>query len=121
MGGSGLLLALLASSGPAAAAGDGPDASYFAGRWALIGENCAAPTSWTMIPGGNFVSQDLAGTWEWAEGKLVLRLEDLAIDEETGEAGGRFRMDGPVAVLGRDRFDLTIAPDVYELQRCPEK
>jgi len=87
----------------------------------MLGEQCAAPTSWTMIPGGNFVSENLTGTWEWGEDELLLRLNDLTIDEETGEAGGRFRLNGPVRILGPDRFDLSIAPDVYQLQRCPEK
>lgn len=95
------------------------DPSYFEGRWSLLDESCSAPTSWTMTSSGNFVSQDLTGTWAWIEGKLVLRLKDLAIDEETGEAGGLFRMDGPVTIVGQDRFDFTIAPDVYQLRRCP--
>jgi len=72
-----------------------------------------------MIPGGNFVSEDLIGNWTWGEDELILRLDDLAIDEDTGEAGGRFRMDGPVTIVDQDRFNLTIAPDVYQLQRCP--
>lgn len=95
------------------------DPVYFEGRWSFLDENCKAPTNWTMIAGGNFVSEDLIGTWTWQEGELVLSLDDLAIDEETGEAGGRFRMDGPVTLVGQDRFDFTIAPDVYQLQRCP--
>ena len=89
------------------------DPGYFEGRWALLDESCEAPTNWTMIGGGNFVSQDLVG-------KLVLSLDDLAIDEETGEAGGRFRMDGPVSVVDSNRFDFTIEPDIYQLKRCPE-
>ena len=95
------------------------DPSYFEGRWSFLDENCKAPTNWTMIPGGKFVSEDLIGNWTWGEDELILRLDDLAIDEDTGEAGGRFRMDGPVTIVDQDRFDLTIAPDVYQLQRCP--
>jgi len=115
---------LLLSLGLPATAMAGPqdsgiDPSYFEGRWSMPEEDCRAPTNWTMLPGGNFVSEDLAGTWSWDEGKLVLRLDDLAIDEESGEAGGRFRMDGPVTIVGQDRFDFTIAPDVYQLERCP--
>ncbi|NVD27135.1 hypothetical protein HUO14_04320 [Parasphingorhabdus flavimaris] len=96
------------------------DPGYFEGRWALLDESCEAPTNWTMIGGGNFVSEDLVGTWIWLDGKLVLSLDDLAIDEETGEAGGRFRMDGPVSVVDSNRFDFTIEPDIYQLKRCPE-
>lgn len=96
------------------------DSSYFAGRWAFVDEHCSAPTSWTMIAGGNFVSEDLIGTWAWQDGKLVLSLNDLAVDEETGETGGRFRMDGPVAIIDRNRFDFTIAPAVYQMQRCSD-
>lgn len=95
------------------------DSSFFEGRWVFLDEDCKAPTSWTMIAGGNFVSENLVGTWVWQEGGLVLSLNDLAIDEETGETGGRFRMDGPVTIVGQDRFDFTIAPDVYQMQRCP--
>ncbi len=95
------------------------DPAYFEGRWSFVEENCTAPTNWTMIAGGNFVSEDLIGTWAWQEGKLVLSLDDLAIDEETGEAGGRFRMDGPVTIVDQNRFDFIIAPDIYQLKRCP--
>jgi len=98
-----------------------PGPAYFQGRWAMLGEDCRAPTSWTMIPGGNFLSENLTGTWQWSEGKLLLRLDDLAIDEETGEAGGRFRLDGPVEIIGPDRFDFAIEPDLYQLQRCPDQ
>jgi hypothetical protein len=96
------------------------DPVYFEGRWSLLDESCEASTNWTMIAGGNFVSEDLVGTWKWQDRKLVLSLDDLAIDEETGEAGGRFRMDGPVVIVDRNRFDFTIAPDTYQLKRCPE-
>ena len=98
-----------------------PGPAYFQGRWAMLGEDCRAPTSWTMIAGGNFLSENLTGTWQWSEGKLLLRLDDLAIDEETGEAGGRFRLDGPVEIKGPDRFDFAIQPDLYQLQRCPDQ
>ncbi|WP_417610128.1 hypothetical protein [Parasphingorhabdus sp.] len=120
MGWRGLLLASLAAPQTAAAGPPMPDAdpSYFEGRWATLEESCAARTNWTMIGGGTFVSEDLQGTWAWESGKLILRLDDLAIDEETGEAGGRFRMDGPVEIVNQDRFDFTIAPDVYRLKRC---
>ncbi|VWX57679.1 conserved exported hypothetical protein [Sphingorhabdus sp. 109] len=111
--------ALMFAAAPAIAQPAGqPKPSYFEGRWAFLDEDCAASTSWTMIAGGNFVSQDLVGTWAWQDGKLVLSLNDLAVDEETGEAGGRFRMDGPVAIIDRSRFDFTIAPDVYQMRRC---
>ncbi len=96
------------------------DPSFFEGRWSMQDEACSAPTNWTMIPGGNFVSEDLTGTWEWGEGELLLRLDDQAIDEETGEAGGRFRLNGPVRVIGRDRFELAIQPEVYRFRRCPD-
>ncbi len=95
------------------------DPVYFEGRWSLLDESCVAPTNWTMIAGGNFVSEDLVGTWAWEADRLVLNLNDLAVDEETGEAGERFRMDGPVTIIDRDRFDFTIAPDTYQLKRCP--
>lgn len=95
------------------------DSAYFEGRWSLLTENCKAPTNWTMIAGGNFVSEDLVGTWGWQDGELVLSLDDLAVDEETGEAGGRFRMNGEVAIIDQNRFDFAINPDVYQLKRCP--
>ena len=116
----GLLLALLAVPGTAiaGAALSDTDPSYFEGRWSMVDENCQAPTNWTMISGGNFVSENLVGTWAWGEGELVLRLDDLAIDEETGEAGGKFRMDGPVTIVDQNRFDYAIAPHVYQLKRC---
>ncbi|WP_417590815.1 hypothetical protein [Parasphingorhabdus sp.] len=92
---------------------------YFNGRWAFTDETCGAPTNWTLMTGGNFLSENLAGSWNWQDGKLVLRLDDLAIDEETGELGGRFRMDGPVTVIDQTRFDFTVEPEVYQLKRCP--
>ena len=95
------------------------DATYFEGRWAFDEETCDQPSNWTIIVGGNFVSEDLTGTWEWLNGRLTLSLIDLAIDEETGEAGGRFQMDGPVAIVGSNQFRLTIEPDVYVMNRCP--
>lgn len=95
------------------------DPTYFEGRWSFIDEDCTAPTNWTLIAGGNFVSEDLVGIWTWQEGELVLNLDDLAMDEESGEPGGRFRMDGPVTLVDRNRFDFTIAPEVYQLKRCP--
>ncbi len=91
---------------------------YFEGRWAFEEESCDQPTNWTLIAGGNFVSEDLIGTWEWNDGKLLLRLTDLATDEETGEAGGKFQMEGPVSALSKDRFTLTIEPDAYVMKRC---
>ena len=115
-----IIFAALALPGIALAAepAGGVDPVYFEGRWSFVEESCQLPTNWTMIAGGNFVSEDLVGTWAWQEGELVLSLNDLAVDEETGEAGGRFRMDGPVKIVDRDRFDFTIAPDVYQLKRC---
>ncbi len=120
MGWRGLLFVSLVAPGPAIADAplSVPDSSYFEGRWSLVDENCQGPGNWTMIAGGNFVSEDLVGTWAWGEGELVLRLDDLAIDEETGEAGGKFRMDGPVIIVDQNRFDYAIAPDVYQLKRC---
>ena len=117
------LLAALLLPGAVLATPPAPvaDPSYFEGRWSMHDEGCQAATNWMMIPGGNFVSENLSGTWEWAEGELLLRLDDLAIDEETGEAGGRFRLNGPVRIISPERFDLTIAPDVYQLQRCPDQ
>jgi len=122
MGWRGLLFASLALPGTAIAATEGfeADPAYFEGRWALLEESCKALTNWTMIAGGNFVSEDLAGTWEWVEGELVLRLDDLAVDEESGEPGGRFRMNGPVNIIDKDRFDFAIQPEVYQLKRCHE-
>jgi len=121
MGWRGLLFATLVLPGTAMAdpQASETDPSYFEGRWTFLDENCKATTNWTMMSGGNFVSEDLIGNWTWEEGELVLRLDDLAIDEDTGEAGGRFRMDGPVTIVDQDRFDFTIAPDLYQLQRCP--
>ncbi|WP_417622165.1 hypothetical protein [Parasphingorhabdus sp.] len=95
------------------------DPDYFEGRWSFLEESCQLPTNWTMISGGNFVSEDLVGTWGVQEGKLVLSLTDLAVDEETGESGGRFLMEGPVTIVDHDRFDFSILPDVYQLKRCP--
>ncbi len=115
-----LLVSLVLPVAPLAARVEsetGPD--YFEGRWSFVDEDCAAPTNWTMIAGGNFVSEDIVGVWSWQDGELVLNLDDLAIDEESGEPGGRFRMDGPVTIVDRNRFDFAIAPDVYQLKRCP--
>ncbi|MEP3695205.1 MAG: hypothetical protein ABJM99_09555 [Parasphingorhabdus sp.] len=97
----------------------GVDASYFEGRWAFEEENCDTPTNWTMIAGGNFISEDLIGTWEWVDQRLILNLTDLVIDEETGESGGRFQMDGPIEIVNTNAFKLTIEPDVYAMKRCP--
>lgn len=93
--------------------------SWFEGRWAFAEETCDQPSNWTMIAGGNYVSENLTGTWEWADGELTLSLTDLAVDEETGEAGGRFQMKGPAMPSGPDEFTLTIEPDVYVMKRCP--
>ena len=76
------------------------------------------PSNWTLLAGGNFISEDLTGTWAWRDGKLDLRLIDLAVDEETGEPGGKFQMEGPVEIKSQDEFTLTIEPDIYELKRC---
>ena len=95
------------------------ESSWFEGRWAFAEETCDSPSSWTMIAGGNFVSEDLTGTWEWHDGELTLSLTDLAVDDETGEAGGRFQMNGPIRVSSPDQFTLTIEPDIYVMNRCP--
>lgn len=95
------------------------DASYFEGRWAFEEEACDMPTNWTMIAGGNFVSEDLVGTWDWSDGRLTLNLTDLAIDEETGESGGKFQMDGPVEIVAANLFNMTVEPDIYNMKRCP--
>ena len=118
------LLASLAML-PGAPAGAEPveeaGSGYFEGRWAFLNEDCRSPASWTMISGGHFVSENLVGKWSWQDSQLILNLDDLAIDDETGEPGGRFRMDGPVRIIGPDRFDFTIAPEVYHLKRCEDK
>lgn len=112
--------AWLSPSSPSlpAADGDAVAASFFEGRWAFAGEACDRPTNWTLLAGGNFVSQDMTGVWQWAEGRLELNLTDLAVDEETGEAGGRFQMEGPVQIAGDDEFSFIIEPDRYVLERC---
>ncbi len=94
------------------------EASYFEGRWAFSEETCDQPTNWTLLAGGNFISEDLTGMWQWASGQLTLNLTDLAEDEETGEAGGRFQMEGPVTISGPDQFILKIEPDNYVMKRC---
>lgn len=94
------------------------DASYFEGRWAFVEEGCDQPTNWTLLTGGNFISEDLTGVWQWNEGRLRLNLTDLAIDEETQEAGGRFQMEGPVTIAGSEQFTLEIEPDAYVMKRC---
>lgn len=94
------------------------DPSYFEGRWAFAEETCDLPTNWTLLAGGNFVSEDLTGIWQWGDGQLTLNLTDLALDEETGEAGGRFQMEGPVTITGTDEFIFTIEPDSYVMKRC---
>ncbi len=94
------------------------DASYFEGRWAFAEETCDQPTNWTLLAGGNFISEDLTGTWQWGAGQLTLNLTDFAVDEETGEAGGRFQMEGPVSMSGPDQFVFTIEPDRYVMKRC---
>lgn len=97
---------------------DPVDASYFEGRWAFMEETCDQPTNWTLLAGGNFISEDLTGTWQWGGGQLTLSLTDLAVDEETGETGGRFQMEGPVSIAGPDQFVLKIEPDSYVMKRC---
>ena len=94
------------------------EASFFEGRWAFAEETCDLPTNWTLRADGGFVSEDLTGAWQWAGGRLTLNLVDLAVDEETGEAGGRFQMDGPVQLSGPDGFVFIIEPDRYVLKRC---
>ncbi len=92
--------------------------SYFEGRWAFAEETCEQPSNWTLLAGGNFISEDLTGTWQWGAGELTLSLTDLAVDEETGEVGGRFQMEGPVSVSGPDQFVFMIEPDRYVMKRC---
>lgn len=94
------------------------EAAWFEARWAFADEECDMPSNWTLAGGGNFVSEDLTGTWEWTGEKLVLNLLDMALDEETGEEGGRFQMEGPVMVVGADQFTLFVEPDIYILKRC---
>lgn len=94
------------------------EADFFEGRWAFAEETCDLPTNWTLQADGNFVSEDLTGVWQWADGRLTLNLVDLAVDMETGEAGGRFRMDGPAQISGADQFIFVIEPDRYVLKRC---
>ncbi|MEW4467247.1 hypothetical protein AB1K62_05375 [Parasphingorhabdus sp. JC815] len=98
--------------------GEPVTASYFEGRWAFAKETCDLPTNWILGLDGSFVSEELTGTWQWADGRLTLKLVDLAVDEETGEAGGRFQMDGPVEISGEDDFVFIIEPDQYVLKRC---
>lgn len=97
---------------------DAVDASYFEGRWAFAEETCDQPSNWTLLAGGNFISEDLTGTWQWGAGQLTLNLTDFAVDEETGETGGRFQMEGPVSMSGPDQFVFTIEPDRYVMKRC---
>lgn len=97
---------------------DSTGAAYFEGRWAFTEESCDQSTNWTLIAGGSFVSEDLTGAWQWADGRLKLSLIDLAIDEETGEAGGRFQMEGPVMIVDSNQFNFTIEPDIYVMKRC---
>ncbi len=113
-----LMLAALA----AAQQGDGasPESGFFEGQWAFEDEACGLPTNWVMMSGGMFVSEDLTGSWEWRDEKLLLRLTDLAEDEETGEQGGKFQMEGPVELLGQDGFTFIIEPDRYEMKRCKD-
>ncbi len=116
-----ILAGALLSADPASnssPAGD-VEAGFFNGRWAFVEDSCDLPANWTLISGGIFVSEDLTGNWEWREGRLVLSLTDLAIDEETGEAGGRFQMEGPVEIVGQNAFKMTVVPAVYEMKRCP--
>jgi len=91
---------------------------YFEGRWAFAEETCDAPSNWTLLAGGNFISEDLTGRWEYLEGRLVLHLTDLAADEETGEVGEKFEMEGPVERVSADKFIMTVTPDQYEMKRC---
>ena len=115
------LVGILLSADLVTLASDSPiESSYFEGRWALAGDSCDSSSNWTLISGGIFVSENLTGNWEWGGERLVLNLTDLAIDEETGEAGGRFQMEGPVEVLGANAFRLEIEPDVYEIKRCAQ-
>ncbi|HEY9091671.1 hypothetical protein [Parasphingorhabdus sp.] len=116
--GLGVLTATLIAVTPSLASGDAVDASFFEGRWAFAEESCDQPTNWTFVEGGNFVSEDVTGSWQWTQGRLVLNLIDLAVDEETGEAGGRFQMEGPVEIAGNDHFSFIIEPDRYVLKRC---
>ncbi|MEH6757673.1 MAG: hypothetical protein V7676_09180 [Parasphingorhabdus sp.] len=109
-----LLIANVRLSAPA----ENVETSYFEGRWAFAEETCQQPTNWTLLAGGNFISEDLTGTWQWDGEQLTLSLIDLAVDEETGEAGGRFQMEGPVSLSMPDQFTFTIEPDSYVMKRC---
>lgn len=94
------------------------EASYFEGRWAFAEETCDQSSNWTLLEGGNFVSEDLTGTWHWNDERLILNLIDFAIDEETGEQGGPFQMEGPVSMATSNQFTLVIEPDRYVMKRC---
>ena len=108
----------LIAATPVSASDETVETSYFEGRWAFAEETCDRPTNWTFDAGGDFQSQDLTGSWQWTEGRLELNLVDQALDEETGEAGGRFQMEGPVQIAGDDQFSFIIEPDSYILKRC---
>ncbi len=110
--------ALLVGNGQQSEPVEKVGSSYFEGRWAFAEETCDQPTNWTLLAGGNFISEDLTGTWRWEEGKLTLNLTDFATDEETGETGGRFQMEGPVTTAGSSQFTLMIEPDSYVMKRC---
>ncbi|MEP3227291.1 MAG: hypothetical protein ABJO01_15035 [Parasphingorhabdus sp.] len=107
---------------PAAVQGQGEKAvlpaSYFEGRWAFVEDTCNLASNWTLLAGGNFISDDLIGSWQWNGTQLRLNLTDLAVDEETGEKGGRFQMEGPVIDHQPDQFTLVIEPDHYKMKRC---
>ena len=113
-----LLLAAALAGSPA-----GGVLPSLAGRWAFEGEDCGSATNWTFVAdtgaqAGSFVSEELTGRWALTEGVLTLALVDHAIDEETGESGDRFAMEGPVVAVGADRFTFTVEPEVYTLIRC---
>ena len=110
-------ISLIANVQPAGF-GEAVEASYFEGRWAFVEETCDQPTNWTLLAGGNFISEDLSGIWQWNDGQLTLSLTDLAMDEETGETGGRFQMEGPVSISTPDQFVFIIEPDSYIMKRC---
>ncbi|MDZ7588028.1 MAG: hypothetical protein U5J78_02275 [Parasphingorhabdus sp.] len=79
-----------------------PGMPELAGQWAFGGDGCKDASNWQFLPDGVFSSPDWTGKWEWRGDRLVLSLVEREADPETGEAGDRFVLDGPVTHDGPD-------------------
>lgn len=97
---------------------DAINASFFEGQWALHGQQCGNAENWTLRADSSFHSADISGNWQWTGEKLVLKLVDMAVNEESGESGEKFEIEGPINVISTDNVEMVVAPEIYKLKRC---